>query len=352
MSYKLRYILLLVFLLQCVTGNAATFCVGNSAEFQQALITTASNGEADQIHLLEGQYSVSSGSDAFAYVSSNHEYLSIAGGYSSPGGQPCSKQTYRARLTVLSGSHVRRVFSAGDAQVGVFNLTIQDGYSTGSGAGIRAESSGYNDIVIVNVIFDGNVSEASGGGIEIISSGTPTIRGSLFMRNLCRTNGCAVYGVLNGPNPVSYLFAFGGNTVVGNYCLTDAPTTCVTGGVKFSGSAGTISYNNAFAYNGGFDLDIEGAVGKLYNSNVPNKRGTFAPNVGNLGLVNPGFTNPADGNLRLSYGSPLIDSGVSPDAFPVPVYDLEGNSRFHVPLDMGAFERPESQLFFDPFESY
>lgn len=334
----------------CASTQAAIFCVSNGVQLQQALAASASNGEEDTIRLLEGLYSASAGTEAFTYDSTNHEGITLIGGYSSPGGQPCSLLTNQAHLTVLSGSGVRRVLSISQAMGRVFNLTIRDGFSATSGGGMRMDASGARDFVVGNVIFEGNASQASGGALEIIADVNATlIQGNLFYNNRCGVNACAFDGHFNAPEGTIFHVFFFANTVVGNSCSSGAPPACATGGVKMSGTARSLSHNNAFAYNGGFDFDIQGASGALYNSNVPNRAGTFTPSSGNLALVDPGFVNPALGNFRLAIGSPLIDSGTS--SYGMPNYDLDGINRVLVVPDMGAYERPYDPLFSNGFDN-
>jgi hypothetical protein len=333
------------------SANAATFCVANSSQLQQALTTSETNADPDNSILVQpGTYSTSSGSTAFVYSGPESKPLDIIGGYVTVGGTPCALISYKARLTVLSGSGVRQVLNLTGGAMRVFNMTIKDGHATVPGAGLSMAALGENSLVVGLMIFDNNVSEASGGGLSMSESGsTAAIIGNLFTNNRCATNGCAMNGVFSAVDPSVHYVSFGGNTVASNSCSNGAPGTCTTGGVKFSGSARSIIYNNAFALNGGLDLDLQGANGSLYNSNVPSKAGTFTPNSGNLALANPGFVDPADKDYRLRYDSPLRNVGTS--SYFMQNYDLDGNGRFNVPLDMGAYERPEDQFFFDNFES-
>jgi hypothetical protein len=331
------------------SANAATFCVSDSSQLQQALANAGTNGDAENtVRVQPGTYSTGSGSTAFVYSGVESKSLDIIGGYVTVGGTPCAQMISRARLTVLVGSGVRQVVKLAGGPMRVFNMTIKDGYSATSGAGLSMTALGENSLVVGLMIFDNNVSEASAGGLSMIG-GSTYVTGSLFTNNHCATNACAVSGTFDAAVPSSHYVNFGGNTIVSNSCSNGAPGTCTTGGVKLQGNIDPVIYNNAFALNGGLDLDLLGAHASLYNNNVPNKAGSFSPTSGNLTLANAGFVDPADKDYRLRYDSPLRNVGTS--SYFMQNVDLDGNGRFNVPLDMGAYERPEDQFFFDNFES-
>ncbi|QQR74878.1 MAG: hypothetical protein IPJ17_04640 [Holophagales bacterium] len=96
-------------ILPLAPARAATVCVGNSAELQNALDTAESNGTDDVIHLRTGTYPVPGG--GFKYLSSESKSLTLVGGYITFIGGSCARLQSSPFGTVLDGGHQERVLS-------------------------------------------------------------------------------------------------------------------------------------------------------------------------------------------------------------------------------------------------
>jgi len=126
MSPSTRLATLLLFAAFTTESAAAIFCINDGDELRTALNTASSNGESDTLRIRGGDYSVGSGSVAFAYNTSEPHSLIVEGGWQ-PWGAPdsCGFRINSAELTRLSGSNTRQaVFFYGLPGAG--NITVPD----------------------------------------------------------------------------------------------------------------------------------------------------------------------------------------------------------------------------------
>jgi hypothetical protein len=340
-------------------AQAASFCVGSSTELKNALQTASSNGEADSIRIESGVYAGNSATIAFAYATSQDFALLIAGGYeSNPPSQMCYRQHRQPSETILTGSNARRVmqlFGTGGTHgdISLSNLTIRDGYTSGAGyiggldVGGAAGFSG--DVKVSHVIFEHNTSTHSGsGGMRIGSDGGQVaVRDNLFLHNRCNSSNCAFSATVNYPSSSTARAFFGNNTIVANTC-TQGALSCACTGARTGGSARSVIYNNAFAFNGNGDLCLQGGPAELFNNAVGPISGTPDIESGTVIAPDPGFVNPFGFDYRPALASPLVNQGT--DEFPISLDDLDGHDRVSDgAVDIGAYENGD-RIFTDGFE--
>src|SRR5690242_1945476 len=103
MTLQTRFIFALALLaliaLASIEARAATFCVGSSDDFAEALAGAEANGEDNDIRLRTGLYVVPDGGFHIDLRDGSHS-LSVAGGYTN---DACTERTHVAAETVLDG---------------------------------------------------------------------------------------------------------------------------------------------------------------------------------------------------------------------------------------------------------
>jgi len=125
------------------TANVAAheFCVETGSDLEAALVASSDGGmyagENNDIELRPGTYTTSGG--PFQYTNATRG-LSIIGGYDAG----CVNRLDDPTLSVLDGGHATRVLEL-HSQGGALEvdwMTIQNGESTGAGAGLYLEDTG------------------------------------------------------------------------------------------------------------------------------------------------------------------------------------------------------------------
>jgi hypothetical protein len=342
-----------------VRVHAAEFCVSTSTQLQQALMTAASNNQADTIKIETGTYTTTGGGIAFAYSTAQNFTLIVSGGYVSNPPQMCARQVDNPGATVLSGSNTRQVMQlfGSPGTIGgqsLSNLTIQEGLSSQAGAGLSVGGGGgfSGNVLVYRVIVARNVGTQFGGGMAVYSEGIVNIRNNLFLLNRCGMGNCALSATVNATFPATTRAFFGNNTVVGNQCTSGSP--CTATGARFGGSASAVFYNNVFAANSNGDLDLfsfSGGLVDLYYNNLVSITGT-APNasVGNIAFANPQFVDLLNEDFRPRLNSPLRNAGT--DQFALETLDLAGMPRVNENrVDIGAYESSD-RIFADAFDLF
>lgn len=84
----------------------------------------------------------------------------------------------------IDGSNTVRVFDADIAPVTLSNLTVQNGYTIGAGAGIHTTS----DLILTNVNLLSNTAALDGGAVFV--GGSAQVINSRFENNQCTTSTC------------------------------------------------------------------------------------------------------------------------------------------------------------------
>lgn len=370
-AMKLSFLLQLGFgsmLLVSHTGNAATFCVNQTTELQDALAVAAGNGEDDVIRIKTGTYTyiIPFVQVMFTYDTQEDFDITLQGGWSGSG-ETCQRRMLSPTATVLDGGGNKAVLwvtgaNSTSGDITIEQLTIRGGALSAEGAGMRLGgnygSNGFDgSIVVERVYFDGNQA-TEGAGLYASTNAGIRIRNSIFRANQCEVNGCAASIAIFSLDSSEVRAVFSNNTVFGNTCSDEAGASCVTGGVIVDGlglSPRTALLNNAFAQNEGNDVDLTGgsAVDLWYN-NIIEFAGTPASSVGNLNFINPGFVSPIlDDDFNLQADSPMRNAGYDGFLVGLPPYsnsDYAGIARVQEGrIDIGAHEFGE-RIFSDGFE--
>lgn len=185
---------------------------------------------------------------------------------------------------------------------------------------------------------------ATGNGVVLVLDATWTANNTandpgvyeVFMQTTASSqvlaeNGLITHGTWGG------LFANSidsSSITIENYTIADNPVL----GLRGIG-AGTSFWNTLVWNNGGDQPDLEGGATEAFS----------------LFGVDPLFVDPANGNYRLSFGSPAIDAGTNSPGGGLRDIDLDGNVRpYNGTTDIGAYEyqgsAPNDRIFADGFD--
>ncbi len=348
-----------------ISVHAATFCVSNSTMLETVLDVTESNGQHDEIKIVNGAY-IPLNSYGFRFYLGEDYNLIISGGWNTG----CSEQTLNPLNTVLDGDDSNRVISFYTTQnsptitahISLSNLSVNNGlyheqgstiYKT-SGLGFDLNQSHEGSITIDRLFFMGNRSNNSS---SLRAAGNKmTVKNSLFFNNE------SDYGSISS---VADNFYFINNTVINNTYYTQ-----FNGGDSRSGlllsqySEKVFLANNLFWDNYNHDVSAgsnstNNPVYYLYHNNYQSKSGIYDFESGNLSV------DPQLGllNFEPDISSPLVDSGYHnplPIPFPPPFenawsfgdQDFTGLDRVvNNRVDIGAVEAlPELPIFINGFE--
>ncbi len=355
--------LTLLLLAMSARVDAATLCVGTSAELQVALDFAASNGQDDLIRIEAGTYSAPPGGFVFDNTDGDNNAISITGGWAQGTEPACSHRvTYMASETRLDGhgsSRVMQIIPNTSTDVGIAFLTFQSGHivsgpSPRSGAGLYiAQFQGYfGNIDVQNNVFMGNSAGETGGGLYAgTDGGELRLRNNVFVANQA---GCT----LGAAELFSYSSAtvyLTNNTVafntVGNDCLGMNPIPA--GGLSLGGTAPGYMANNIFWGNEHVDLVLQASTRLLFN-NYQVLQGTPASGSGMNLQIDPGFRLSSPDDLHLGNDSPMINVGLiplPPTSWALGSFDVDGQLRIlDGAVDLGAYEYTEL-IFANGFDS-
>lgn len=344
---SLRAVALALLVIALQPAQAAFFCVGTSAELQNALMTAASNGTSDTIQVRIGVYTGTS-AVSFAYSTAQNFDLNLEGGYLAG----CGSRSANPGGTVLSGSGVRKVLqmtgSPGTSgAIRVDRLTVRDGVAVERGGGLQIGGGGFaGDLVIERVYFDNNEAQF-GGGLSVGTEGRVTLRNSLFRSNSASQGAASAEILANAASALETRVHIGNNTVFGGQCTSG----CSTGGMVLTGNARFALFNNLFAMNDGNDIQILTTltVTELAYNNINQLSGTPDLSIGNLNVANPQFVDFLNDDFRLTFGSLMRNAGTG--GYDAGSFDFSGGIRINDgQIDIGAFENAEI-LFKAGFET-
>lgn len=228
------------------------------------------------------------------------------------------------------------------------NLVFSGNYASVSGGAIYNYSGG--DPTISNTMFVGNASGGYGGAIDNYSGSDPTLTNVVFSGNTALNDGGALRNIDSWPTLVNVTFS--GNTAGGSggaiYNGSVATTVLIKNGVIWGNTAGSAGHN---IYN-------DGSIVNISYSNIDDCGGSgggwnlaCGTDMGSNIELDPMFID-ADGadnivgtrddNLRLSFGSPSIETGTNVGC---PTNDLnnlprpaDANDDTFSMCDMGAYE--------------
>ncbi len=262
-------------------------------------------------------------------------------------------------VTTIDGTgnfHVVQCVSGEGPDTVLDGFTITGGNANGAMSPDNVGGGMFNSgssATVTNCTFNSNTAVNSGGGMSNAAS-SPTVTNCTFSENSASVGGG---GMSNGGNssPTVTNCTFRGNTAInggGMLNIADlASSPTVTNCILWGDSPNEIS--------GGASLTVT----------YTDVQGGW-PGTGNID-TDPLFVDPADGDFRLSAGSPAIDAGNNwgvpqdttdldgdGDTRELTPWDLDGNPRFNadpadfdpgcgvpVVVDMGAYE-----FQFDPVD--
>lgn len=259
-------------------------------------------------------------SDSHSYV----EGFCITNAYGNYGGGVVCNSDNGPVITncLITGCDADRY--GGGGYYGTYIDCIISDNEAGSGGGLYGA-------VAINCLISGNEatkqSNSNGGGATSCS----------LYQCILKDNECTVYGggAIYGES-YSCLFVgnharYGGGVRYGDhYNATITSNTCTSGsgGAHYAYLYNSIVYGN-FRYSS--PNDITGS--SVYHTCSP----SLTPGVNGNITDDPLFVEPANGDYRLSAGSPCIDAGDNGEVFVI--VDLNGNQRIvNGTVDMGAYE--------------
>ena len=372
-----KLILLLVSMLLAgpTAGHAASWCVRNHTELQQALTAAAASPGDDEIKLREGIYTTYSGT--FTYSAQTTGWMWITGGWRRVGDNDCAQMRMDASRTVLDGAGQNRVLQilltppAGVTQtvrLGVMNLTIANGYGNstthqrGGGVQMNSLSDGFTELWLDHVIVNHNDGYFGGGADLYAKNGLVRIANSLFDHNDASASayGHASVTVVATAENVSPAVIIANSTFARGRCAGSGTRGCGVG-VGLPAGINLAVLNSLFHDNAISDLNIEGmTVIGAGNGTAAADYSLIPVLSGNLPLAgthaftgDPLFVDPANGNFRLGNASPLINQGLAPlPYYPLDSSDLDAQLRVRFgAADPGPYENQTwDWIFINGFE--
>ncbi|MHC4881625.1 MAG: hypothetical protein ACYTCV_03385, partial [Planctomycetota bacterium] len=249
----------------------------------------------------------------------------------------------------------------------VTNCTFSDNYAW-NGGGMCNTSNSNPSVVKCNFI---NNTAINGGGMNNYTFGTVRIINSTFVNNAA-TNGGGMYNQAVAFEATNCIFSENPAGLGGGFYSYDSDSNIINctftensatnnGGGFYAVNNSTLAVTNSIAWGNTAPLgsqislltnssasisycDVQGGQAAMYND------GTATINWGPSSInADPVFIDAGGGDLRLSYGSPCIDTGDN-TAVPQDTYDLDrdGNITETVPWDLEENSRMIDQIFADP----
>lgn len=341
-------------LMAAVPAHAATFCVANPTQIQQALTNAGGNGQPDQIRIRAGVHSATvwapdSGGYTYFLSLTDQQSVDISGGWTDAA---CMQRDESATATMLLPAPGARMFNVstvnGQPTVSLRNLQLSFvQHAMGGCAVASAATAGALNLVLERLRFSDNDCGSLVSGQ--VTGGTFTIRNSVFANNRSFDALVRLFGVGDVSASQS---TFANNTLVGNE-VTDSNylvnVRANPGDVKTIEN--NVVWNNTMVPVNGvmrqFDT-VEASGSQLRHNRLQEVTGPFSNGVGNT-AGDPGFVSAFD--YRPRPGSPLLDAGVADPAGGTTTRDVSGLPRVQgARIDIGAFEA-EAPLFAAGFEA-
>ncbi|MCF6299528.1 MAG: hypothetical protein L3J52_00150 [Proteobacteria bacterium] len=294
--------------------------------------------------------------------------LEISGGWTTFFANPCGQQlTGDPFLTALDGMNNNRILwihANGTANITISNLMFLNGSITidpklgglnHRAAGLMVVSTNNTGVFrLQRNAFINNIANFS-SAMDVFGFTTMRINNNLFFANNALTESTVELSQSNS-NGIYFI----NNTVFAN--SQDEIDNLVAGvKISVSGTSSSAIYNNLFWDNDSFDLELSGNGKHYLSHNNIGIAGGVAPFVDSANISLPPQFHPDTFNFTPYFGSPLIDTGMSPPIFtPIPTpfeqnwshgsVDLPGNLRKQGSrVDIGAYESSDI-VFINGFE--
>ena len=145
--------------------------------------------------------------------------------------------------TIINGTNTGGIFTvSGGATVTFVNLTLTNGNSTAGGA---ISSSGVNNVIVKNCIFQNNIARGSGGGAIYIYGGSSTSPGYLTVTDSDFINNQAMGGTSYAGSGGAIFTAFGSYTINNSNFVSNSATGVSPrgGAIHSQASSGTVQFN-------------------------------------------------------------------------------------------------------------
>lgn len=316
-----------------------TYCVATPDELDYAYRRTEHDDV--EIHLVQGLYDLKNTAlDVNVEYSPNiYSHMTMRGGYTAA----CSARTANPDVTRLFSTAAT---THAVVRIGTFSSVVLESVKIYLTDGVLLQAN--NTLVVRNDRFEGNRSDpsrVSRAEAVLANGGTVRIEQSIFDKNVA--SGCALLIDTDASLPYAPGFVPTGYAAVVNSVFADnsGPGLCLRSESP-AGIDGTNTqlsvYNTILWNNTGGDLVTRGTPHLSLFTNIYHV-GSFLPVPTSAPVAtidaNPLFTNPANGNYFIQFGSPAVNSGsiVQPGGFPA--VDLLDDPRIVGSLiDRGAYE--------------
>lgn len=362
---------LLAFAIFPAVADAASVCVRDHNELQQALTAAAASPGDDEIKLREGIYTTFNGS--FVYSAQTSGWLTLSGGWYTVDGNDCAQMRMDASRTILDGAGQHQALKiylnppAGTTQttrLAVVNLSVRNGwgdsatFQRGGGVDMESFSDAFTELWLENVVVANNEGYFGGGANLYAKNGFVRIANSLFDDN---SASASAYGhvsiTLNATaENVSPAVTIANSTFGRGRCAGNGTRGCGVG-AGLAGGVHMAILNSLFFDNAISDVNVEGAAIIGLGDGTANADYSFIGTVGgNLPLVptnalagDPSFVDAANGDFHLRDDSPFINRGLAAvPYYPLSVLDLDAKPRNRFgAADPGPFENQSWDFLFD-----
>jgi len=351
--------------------HAATFCVSNGEELQNALALADSNNQPDHIKLRFGVFTAPTGGFYYEGFTEDHD-LEITGNWITFNNNSCGSRILAndpLAHSTLSGNNAASALNIIPGAVGDISLSylvFTEGNADDFGGGLRlfplAEYLG--DVLIENNVFINNTADEA-GAMYVVGGNRVVIRNNLITENHSDSSSGSVIinqqnSVGTDTNPGVY---FTNNTVMHNFAAVGHIQLFAGTSIHVYEASSAFMANNIFWSNTAGDLSLGGDGYKyLFNNDLGTVAGSADEASGNFS-VTPEFEAGLF-NFKPALNSALSNRGKRPptfthipphfdEAWSLGTLDLTGAGRIYgTTVDVGAIESDSlSDLIFeDDFE--